>query len=121
MAPGRLDENSPWRYSFPLQQRPLETVPLRPTSSLPTIFSPSAVVTTRPLKSCYPTRPWIIRAYCPFKGPSENISRVSLFEPYLNNSSRTETLRVAMSVWQLISHQTVPQLVINSHDKLAMN
>jgi hypothetical protein len=28
---------------------------------------------------------------------------------------------VAMSVWQLISHQTVPQLVINSHDKLAMN
>jgi len=26
-----------------------------------------------------------------------------------------------MSVWQLFAHQTVPQLVINSHDKLAMD
>jgi len=34
---------------------------------------------------------------------------------YPNYSSRTGTLRVAMPVWQLISHQTVPQLAINSH------
>ena len=39
----------------------------------------------------------------------------------LTYSTRTETLRVAMSVWQLISHQTVPQLAINSHGKLEMD
>jgi len=65
MAPGRLDENSPWRYSFPLQQRPLETVPLR-ISSLPTIFSPSAVDTTRPLQKIY-------RFMCPLRGSSGEI------------------------------------------------
>jgi len=40
---------------------------------------------------------------------------------YPNYSSRTGTLRVAMPVWQLISHQTVPQLAINSHGKLEMD